>query len=62
MEETKICIKCGGKLILSKFYKHLQSRDGYLNKCIECTKNEVKLRQKKLKEKPEWVGKEKTQR
>ena len=40
----KKCFKCGIEKDLSNFYKHKQMSDGHLNKCIVCTKNDIKIR------------------
>lgn len=39
----KRCFKCGRLLSLDCFYKHSKMKDGHLNKCIECTKKDVKV-------------------
>ena len=45
----KVCVRCGEKKPLEMFYKHSKMKDGYLNKCIECTKKTViKNRNKKI--------------
>lgn len=56
--ETKFCKKCGTEKELHFFYSHSQMKDGKLNICIECTKNRISEREKKLKENPNWVEKE----
>lgn len=40
----KICFKCGLEKPLSLFYKHKMMADGHLNKCIDCTRKDVKQR------------------
>ena len=34
---TKVCFKCSNKKEIKDFYKHSQTKDGYLGKCKICT-------------------------
>lgn len=49
----KTCIKCKSTLSLDAYYRHPMMKDGRLNKCIECTKSDVKShrRSEKYREK-----------
>lgn len=42
----KVCFKCGAEKPHADFYKHAKMADGYLGKCKECTKTDVKLHRK----------------
>ena len=54
----KKCIVCGREKGLDGFYKHKGMNSGYLNKCKECCKKQAEEREKKLRNNPEWVEKE----
>jgi len=55
----KKCFKCGIEKDLSEFYVHPRMGDGHLNKCKECTKNDVHRDYRKNILNPEWHQKEK---
>lgn len=54
----KKCFKCGIEKELDDFYVHPKMGDGHLNKCKECTRNDVDKREKLLRQNPEWCEKE----
>jgi hypothetical protein len=42
--ETKKCFKCLKVKKIYNFYTHPKMKDGHLNKCIRCSKKDVKER------------------
>lgn len=58
METTKVCFKCKKEKPLSEFYKHKAMGDGYLGKCKECTKNDVKVKYVENIQNDDYIEKE----
>ena len=54
----KICFKCKELKPLTSFYKHSQMKDGYVNKCIECNKIDVKGNYSLNVKNPDYIIKE----
>jgi len=54
----KKCFKCEKIKPLSNYYVHKKMADGHLGKCKECTKLDVRKRESKLIENPEWIKSE----
>lgn len=46
--ETKTCNICNENKLVAKFYTNAAMRDGYQNRCIECTKKKMKERQARI--------------
>lgn len=51
----KTCFKCGVIKPLEEFYTHPMMKDGHLNKCKSCTRNDTALNHKKKSHDPLWV-------
>jgi len=54
----KECIICGEMKSLSDYYVHKRMKDGHLNKCKSCCKEQAMNRHYTLSENDEWVEKE----
>lgn len=55
----KKCFKCHINKNLNDFYKHSTMSDGHLNKCKDCTKKDVNIRETNLRlNDAEWLKKE----
>lgn len=55
---SKICFKCGIEKPITDYYVHKQMGDGHLNKCKNCTKNDVGKRYEKLANDESFIEKE----
>jgi hypothetical protein len=53
--EYKICFKCNKNKPLTDYYKHPKMGDGHLNKCKECTKDDVNKRYKEKVKDEHWL-------
>ncbi len=58
LKKEKKCFKCNKLLHVSNFYVHKQMTDGYLNKCKDCTKLDVKNNESLLRKNTDWVEKQ----
>ena len=54
----KVCFKCNIEKEIGSFYVHNQMADGHLNKCIDCSKKDTRLRTEINTSTPEGIEKE----
>lgn len=54
----KKCFKCDLEKPLTEYYTHKKMKDGHLNKCKVCTKNDTKIQLEKITSTPEGLEKE----
>lgn len=54
----KTCSKCNTEKLFEEFYKHPKTKDGYFNKCKECSKRESVKKYKENSQNEEWLEKE----
>lgn len=45
--QSKRCFRCGETKPLSEFYRHPEMKDGHINKCKQCTRDDVNENRKK---------------
>lgn len=46
----KVCSGCGSTKAEEQFYKHASMADGYMSKCKECAKNDVRVNRERRSE------------
>jgi hypothetical protein len=56
--KVKTCFKCKTEKAINLFYKHPKMKDGYLGKCKECAKQDVKINIAGNYKNPDYVKKE----